>query len=66
MKKRGHWGMALRAHEADRDRIGEMNAAWWEHREALGRRLGIETRPDRWRPPGPKPAPRSVGALLLD
>jgi hypothetical protein len=66
MKKQGHWGMALRAHERGLDAIGEMNAAWWDAREAKARRLGIETKPDLRPIPKPERERRSVLELLLD
>jgi hypothetical protein len=64
MKKRGHWGMALRAHERDLDAIGEMNAAAWEAREAKAKRLGIE--PTERKRPESHPQQLSLFELLLD
>jgi hypothetical protein len=66
MKKRGHWGMALRAHERERDAIGNMNASSWESREAKCRRLGIEPEPTKRKRPKGRPRQLSLLELLLD
>jgi hypothetical protein len=71
IRRRGHWGAALAAAAADRERIAQMNAELGGARAAKAARLGIEGETD----PTPKtergsrrlPAStKSIMSLLLD